>query len=105
MSDGNPLFSAAHGNLAAAGGAIADATLTAARLALRMMTNQNGQPLSVEPKYLLAPATQETTAQKGLAAIYPTQNELCECLRGFRAAGGGCASRSSGPDAELVSVR
>jgi hypothetical protein len=76
MSDGNALFSAAHGNLAAAGGAIADTTLTAARLALRMMTNQNGQPISVEPKFLLSSATQETTAQKGLAAIYPSNQWL-----------------------------
>jgi hypothetical protein len=83
MSDGNALFSAAHNNLAAAGGAIADATLTSARLALRMMTNQNGQPISVEPKYLLAPATQETTAQKGLAAIYPTQTNYVNVFEDF----------------------
>jgi hypothetical protein len=83
MSDGNPLFSAAHGNLAAAGGAIADTTLTAARLALRMMTNQNSQPISVEPKYLLSPATQETTAQKGLAAIYPTQTNYVNVFQDF----------------------
>jgi hypothetical protein len=83
MSDGNALFSAAHGNLAAAGGAIGDTTLTAARLALRMMTNQNGQPISVEPKYLLSPATQETTAQKGLAAIYPTQTNYVNVFEDF----------------------
>jgi hypothetical protein len=83
MSDGNALFSAAHNNLAAAGGAIADTTLTAARLALRMMTNQNGQPISVEPKYLLAPATQETTAQKGIAAIYPTQTNAVNVFQDF----------------------
>jgi hypothetical protein len=83
MSDGNALFSAAHGNLAGTGGAIADTTLTAARLALRMMTNQNGQPISVEPKYLLAPATQETVAQKGLAAIYPPQTNDANVFQDF----------------------
>ena len=83
MSDGNALFSAAHNNLATAGGAIADTTLTAARLALRMMINQNNQPISVEPKYLLAPATQETTAQKGIAQIYPIQTNAVNVFEDF----------------------
>ena len=71
MADGNALFSAAHGNLAGTGGAIGDTTLTAARLAMRTTVNQNGQPIAVNPKYLLCAATQETVAEKGLAAIYP----------------------------------
>jgi hypothetical protein len=83
MSDGNALFSAAHGNLAAAGAAIGDTTLSAARLALRMMSNQNGQPISVEPRYLLAPATQETTAQKALAGIYPAQTNAANVFQDF----------------------
>jgi hypothetical protein len=48
-----------------------------------MMTNQNGQPISDEPKYLLAPATQETTAQKGIAAIYPTQTNYVNVFEDF----------------------
>jgi phage head maturation protease len=83
MSDGNPLFSAAHNNLAAAGGAISSTTLTAARLALRMMVNQNGQPISVEPKYLLSPATQETLAEQSLAGIYPTQVNFVNVFEDF----------------------
>jgi hypothetical protein len=83
MSDGNPLFSAAHNNLAASGAAIGSPTLTAARLALRMQTNQNGQPISVDPKYLLAPATQETVAQQGLASIYPTQTNYANVFEDF----------------------
>jgi hypothetical protein len=71
MSDGNALFSAAHGNLAAAGTAIDDTGLGAARLALRLSTNANGQPISVDPVYLLTSATNETAAQKAIAAIYP----------------------------------
>jgi len=71
MADTFALFSSQHGNLAASGGAIADTTLTAARLAMRLSVNQNGQPIAVSPKYLLCAATQETTAEKGLAAIYP----------------------------------
>ena len=83
MSDGNALFSAAHNNLAAAGGAIGDTTLTAAVLALRMMVNQNGQPISVEPKYLLVPATQETLAKKGLAGIYPPSTSAVNVFQDF----------------------
>ncbi len=71
MSDGNALFSAAHGNLAAPGSAIAGPGLSAARLALRLSVNQNGQPIAVAPKYLLTSATNETAAEQALAAIYP----------------------------------
>jgi hypothetical protein len=73
MSDGNALFSAAHGNLAAAGAAIDTQPLSDARLALRLSKNQNGQPIEVKPAYLLAPATQETVGQKALAGVYPPQ--------------------------------
>jgi hypothetical protein len=73
MADGFPLFSTQHANLAASGGAVGDTTLSAARLAMRLQSNQNGQPIDIRPMYLLAPATQETTAQKALAAIYPPQ--------------------------------
>jgi hypothetical protein len=36
------------------------------------MVNQNGQPISLEPKCLLAPAKLETAAQKGLASEAPS---------------------------------
>jgi phage head maturation protease len=42
LADGNALFSAAHGNLAAAPAAIDTQPLSDARLALRLMKNQNG---------------------------------------------------------------
>ncbi len=71
MSDGNPLFSAAHANLAAAGTAIAGPGLSAARLALRLSVNQNGQPIAVAPKYLLVSAYNETAGEQALASIYP----------------------------------
>jgi hypothetical protein len=83
MSDGNALFSAAHNNLAATAGAIADTTLTSARLAMRLQVNQNGQPIDVRPAYLVSPATQETVAQKGLAAIYPTQTNYVNVFEDF----------------------
>ncbi len=69
MNDGKALFHADHGNKAASGGAIADATLSAARLALRSQTGLSGQRISASPKYLLVPPAQETTAEKWLATI------------------------------------
>jgi hypothetical protein len=95
MSDGNPLFSAAHNNLAGTAGAIADTTLTAARLAMRMQVNQNNQPIDVRPAYLLSPAAQETTAQKGIA----------QRVHGLRAFGGRAAPGSSQSDLALVPIR
>jgi len=83
MSDGVALFHSSHGNLAGSGAAISDTTLTAARLALRLMTNQNGQPISVEPRYLLAPATKETDGQKEIAAIYHTQTNYVNVFTDF----------------------
>lgn len=73
MSDGNPLFSTPHGNVAATPGAIAEATLSAARLAMRLQVNQNGQPINVRPSVLLTSATNETAAQQALSEIYPNQ--------------------------------
>jgi hypothetical protein len=69
MEDGDTLFHTDHGNKAAAGGAIADATLSAARLAMRSQTGLSGQRISATPKYLLVPPAQETTAEKWLATI------------------------------------
>jgi hypothetical protein len=83
MSDGNPLFHAAHGNLAASGGQISSATLTTARLSMRLQVNQNGQPINVRPMFLLAPATQETLAQQQLAAIYPIQTNAVNVFEDF----------------------
>jgi phage major head subunit gpT-like protein len=69
MSDSKALFHADHGNKAGSGGAIADATLSAGRLAMRTQTGLSGQRISATPKYLLVPPAQETTAEKWLATI------------------------------------
>ncbi len=69
MSDNKALFHADHGNKAGSGGAIADATLSAGRLAMRTQTGLSGQRISATPKYLLVPPAQETTAEKWLATI------------------------------------
>ncbi len=71
MSDGNALFSAPHNNLAAAGTVIDSAGLCAGRLAMRLQTNANGQPIAVAPRYLLTSAGKETEAEKAIASIYP----------------------------------
>jgi hypothetical protein len=72
MEDSAPLFDASHGNVAGSGAAIGDTTLTAAQLAFRTTKGLDGETIiEVNPRYLLAPAAQETTAQKALAAIYP----------------------------------
>jgi hypothetical protein len=69
MSDGKALFHTDHGNKAASGGAIADDTLSAARLAMRSQTGLSGQRISATPKFLLVPPAQETVAEKWLASI------------------------------------
>jgi hypothetical protein len=69
MEDGDTLFHTDHGNKAASGGGIADATLSAGRLAMRSQTGLSGQRISATPKYLLVPPAQETTAETWLATI------------------------------------
>ena len=72
MADGNPLFHSSHSNKAASGAAIAEATLTAARLAMRRQKGLSGTPINVTPRFLLVPPELETTAEKLLAVIQPT---------------------------------
>lgn len=72
MADGTAVFHADHGNLAASGGALSVATLSAARLAMRRQTSLSGLPISVAPKYLLVPPELETDAETLLASIQPT---------------------------------
>ena len=68
--DGNALFHADHGNLAA-GSALEVAALDAARKAMRGMKALDGKtPINATPKYLLVGPELETTAEQILAAIY-----------------------------------
>ena len=71
MSDGKTLFHADHGNKAGTGAAISDATLSAARLALRTQKGIDGRIIRVTPKNLLVPPALETVAEKWLATIAP----------------------------------
>jgi len=69
MDDGKVLFHADHGNKAGTGAVISDATLSAARLALRTQQGLSGQPIRVTPKHLLVPPALETEAEKWLATV------------------------------------
>lgn len=64
MSDGNALFSAAHGNNLASGAAPSVAGLDVMRQALRTQKDQDGVTLmNVPAKFLVVPTTLETAAQ------------------------------------------
>jgi hypothetical protein len=71
--DGQPLFHASHGNLAASGGAISVTTLGAARAAMRRQKNLDGRVINIVPKWLLVPASLETVAQQLLTEIDATK--------------------------------
>ncbi|MFN3614850.1 MAG: prohead protease/major capsid protein fusion protein [Rubrimonas sp.] len=71
MSDGKTLFHADHGNKAGTGAAISDATLSAARLALRTQKGIEDRTIRVTPRNLLVPPALETKAEKWLASIAP----------------------------------
>ncbi|MEI4195863.1 prohead protease/major capsid protein fusion protein [Roseovarius sp. E0-M6] len=71
MSDGKTLFHADHGNKAGSGAVISDATLSAARLALRTQKGIEDRTIRVTPRNLLVPPALETTAEKWLASISP----------------------------------
>jgi HK97 family phage prohead protease len=76
QEDNTALFhTAKHGNLAAAGAAIAVASLSTARKALRDMKGLDGKtPIAVTPKYLVVSSDNETLGEQVLAAIQPTKS-------------------------------
>jgi len=72
MSDGNPVFSAAHANLATAS-AIDLAGMEAARLLMRTQTSPEGQPLNLTPAFLIVGPKQEVAAlQLTASLVVPT---------------------------------
>ncbi len=73
LSDNKTLFHADHGNKAASGAAISDATLSAARLALRTQTGIEDRTIRVTPRNLLVPPALETEAEKWLASVSPAR--------------------------------
>lgn len=74
MSDGKPLFHADHGNLAASGGPLSIATLSAARQAMRSQKGLDGKtPVGVRPAYLVVGPALETEAEQILATLAATK--------------------------------
>ncbi len=79
MSDGDPLFCSAHGNLAAAGGAISKATVAAGRKAIRKQKafgdKDADDTLDLEPRYLVVGPEKEQEAIEFLAANFVAVNQ------------------------------
>lgn len=73
LSDNKTLFHADHGNKAGSGAAISDATLSAARLAMRTQKGIEDRIIRVTPKNLLVPPALETDAEKWLATVAPAK--------------------------------
>lgn len=73
MADGYALFSSQHGNLATTATAPAEASLSAARTAMRKQTGLAGRFINVEGRFLIVPPELETTAQKQVAQVTPGQ--------------------------------
>lgn len=69
MGDGVALFDADHGNLAAAGAALSETSLSAARLAMSRQVGLAGELVAIRPKFLIVPPELETIAEKVLASI------------------------------------
>ncbi len=73
MSDGEALFSAAHGNLPTAAAFGADA-IGAMVQALRKQTSLDGMTLNLQPAYLVVGVELEVKARQLLAAVNPTKS-------------------------------
>lgn len=73
MSDDSPLFDATHGNIALAGAPISVATISEARTAMRRQKGLGGEPINVNPAYLIVPPELETSAQQVVSDIFAAQ--------------------------------
>ena len=73
--DGQQIYSSQHGNLAAAGGAISTASLSAARAAMRKQTSKAGNYLNLAPEYLIVGPDKELEAFQFTSSNYvPAKN-------------------------------
>lgn len=72
MSDGNALFSAAHGNVGTPS-AITVQSMEEARRLMRVQTSPEGSPLNLEPKFLIVGPVKEVEAlQLTASTVVPT---------------------------------
>jgi hypothetical protein len=69
MSDENPLFDNAHGNVAGTGAVPSETTLSAARLAMRKQVGVGGGLIAVTPAFVMVPPDMETATEKLLTQI------------------------------------
>ncbi|MBB3899971.1 phage major capsid protein [Roseococcus suduntuyensis] len=67
LTDGQPLFSAAHGNVGT--GACSTAGISAGRIVMRAQTDASGNLIAPEPRMMLVSPTNETAAEQALNAI------------------------------------
>lgn len=77
MSDGNQLFSVAHGNTNT-GVALSSTSIKAAISLMRKQTDMAGRPINVEPRYLIVGPDNEWVAKEITSAAYTpnTQNNI-----------------------------
>lgn len=74
LGDGNPLFHASHGNLAATGTALNITSLSVARAAMRRQKGLSGQGfLDPQPKFLIVPVSLESVAEQLIASLSDPQ--------------------------------
>jgi hypothetical protein len=78
MGDGNALFSAAHSNLETDGDAISVASMSRARMAMRLQTNASGNRLNLVPRILIVPPSLETWAEQFLAPVLAAQTSTAQ---------------------------
>lgn len=70
MADGTALFAAGHNNLAGAGTAISEASLSAGRAAMLKQTGPKGRVLNIRPSYLIVGPDKEYEANKYTSANF-----------------------------------
>lgn len=68
MKDGLAIFASGHNNLSAAGAAISEATLTAARTAMMRQKSASGDALNIMPEFLIVAPEQEILARQIIAS-------------------------------------
>ncbi|MEM6383448.1 MAG: prohead protease/major capsid protein fusion protein [Pseudomonadota bacterium] len=75
MDDGDALFHANHGNLAASASEMTVTSISSARLAMRRQKGINGRVIAATPKYLLVPPELETRAESLVTIVTPTRTD------------------------------
>lgn len=86
MSDGNAVFSAAHGNLATSGAGLSVASIAAARAVMRLQKGVDGTTaIDIRPSYLVVPVALQAAAEQILSEIAPaTTNDSNAPVKGLQ---------------------